>query len=73
MFEIFCRKLYILQVTELIDSKFFLFFYRWYLLSGMESNLMISGPRIRQLASVLAIEAVTPDDGKFLMFLYEIC
>ncbi|XP_063920715.1 cell adhesion molecule Dscam2 isoform X4 [Zophobas morio] len=37
--------------------------YRWYLLSGMESNLMISGPRIRQLASVLAIEAVTPDDG----------
>ncbi|XP_044271118.1 Down syndrome cell adhesion molecule-like protein Dscam2 isoform X3 [Tribolium madens] len=37
--------------------------YRWYALSGVESNLMVSGSRIRQLASVLAIETVTTDDA----------
>ncbi|XP_068892723.1 cell adhesion molecule Dscam2 isoform X6 [Tenebrio molitor] len=37
--------------------------YRWHSVSGLETNLMVSGPRIRQLASVLAIEAVTLDDG----------
>lgn len=37
---------------------------RWYALSGVESNIMVSGSRIRQLASVLAIETVTPEDGK---------
>ncbi|XP_064213100.1 cell adhesion molecule Dscam2 isoform X2 [Tribolium castaneum] len=37
--------------------------YRWYALSGVESNLMVSGSRIRQLASVLAIETVTTEDA----------
>ncbi|KAK9876828.1 hypothetical protein WA026_015065 [Henosepilachna vigintioctopunctata] len=37
--------------------------YRWYSHSGMEPNLVTPGPRVRQLGPVLAIEAVTPEDG----------
>lgn len=36
---------------------------RWYTHSGIEPALVMPGPRIRQLGPVLAIEAVTADDG----------
>ncbi|CAH1170098.1 unnamed protein product [Phaedon cochleariae] len=37
--------------------------YRWYNHAGLEPNLITPGPRVRQLGPVLAVEAVTPDDG----------
>ncbi|XP_049818857.1 Down syndrome cell adhesion molecule-like protein Dscam2 isoform X3 [Aethina tumida] len=37
--------------------------YRWYTHAGMEPSLIVPGPRVRQLGPVLAIEAVTPEDG----------
>lgn len=40
---------------------------RWYSLSGIEPNLVVSSPRIKQLAPVLAIEAVTPEDSKLFL------
>ncbi|KAJ8974835.1 hypothetical protein NQ317_006677 [Molorchus minor] len=36
---------------------------RWYNQAGLEPSLIIPGPRVRQLGPVLAIEAVTPEDG----------
>lgn len=38
-------------------------FHRWYSHTGAEPVLMQPGPRTRQLGPVLAIEAVTPEDG----------
>lgn len=40
-----------------------MFYYRWYIHTGVEPTLVISGPRIRQLGPVLAIETVTPEDS----------
>ncbi|CAH0547661.1 unnamed protein product [Brassicogethes aeneus] len=37
--------------------------YRWYTHAGMEPSLIMPGPRVRQLGPVLAIEAVTSEDG----------
>ncbi|XP_022918386.1 cell adhesion molecule Dscam2 isoform X1 [Onthophagus taurus] len=37
--------------------------YRWYSQKNGEQSLIIPGPRIRQLGPVLAIEAVTSEDG----------
>ncbi|XP_018569506.1 Down syndrome cell adhesion molecule-like protein Dscam2 [Anoplophora glabripennis] len=37
--------------------------YRWYNHAGLEPSLIIPGPRVRQLGPVLAIEAVTSEDG----------
>ncbi|XP_060535010.1 cell adhesion molecule Dscam2 isoform X1 [Cylas formicarius] len=37
--------------------------YRWYNQAGLEPSLIIPGPRTRQLGPVLAIEAVTAEDG----------
>ncbi|ERL93382.1 hypothetical protein D910_10674, partial [Dendroctonus ponderosae] len=41
--------------------------YRWYTYGGKDGieppSLIIPGPRVRQLGPVLAIEAVTPEDG----------
>nr|CAI5852031.1 unnamed protein product [Callosobruchus analis] len=37
--------------------------YRWYNHAGLEPSLIMPGPRVRQLGPVLAIEAVTPEDG----------
>lgn len=41
-----------------------IFTYRWYNHAGLEPSLIIPGPRVRQLGPVLAIEAVTSEDGK---------
>lgn len=37
--------------------------YRWYSHAGLEPSLVLPGPRVRQLGPVLAIEAVTYEDG----------
>ncbi|XP_074032455.1 Down syndrome cell adhesion molecule 2 isoform X3 [Leptinotarsa decemlineata] len=37
--------------------------YRWYNHAGLEPSLIMPGPRVRQLGPVLAIEAVTAEDG----------
>lgn len=35
----------------------------WFTHNGLEQNLLVPGPRTRQLGPVLAIEAVTVEDG----------
>lgn len=42
---------------------FFFLIFRWYTHNGIEPLPVLSGPRIRLLGPILAIEAVTAEDG----------
>lgn len=55
-----------LQILYFDCSAYAIFFssnFRWYTHNGIEPLPVLSGPRVRLLGPILAIEAVTAEDG----------